>query len=583
MATLLEQSIEWQKKQIAILESQQVQYDDAANALSPKYAAARRRLKSLEAGINPDAPGLKVPAATSIQIRFEYDDISGQYFTARDQASANQTKLTALQEALNFNLSKVTDPIYNQSTATGSPTNGGGATTGAGDGSDPVVNRNTQQQADTASGTLPAGQTAYGTIPPSSGTDPAQEAFLAANADPAQDPTVFSPANIVPADLTPSQQAFLEANQADSGTIQSQRTPSIEEQAFLDANIDSTGETIQIQKTVSGIQSPAYDDDGKLMPGWSLDENNNPVWIGDNPDGTIYVEPATALSALDTRQGLLAAKTKAQESASNRDQRNAFLKEDWRVRLQLAPGAKYFYKGDSPGILAPLKTTDGVLFPYTPQVQINYAAHYDSQDVVHSNYKIYQYRSSSVDQVMITCDFTAQSTIEANYLLAVIHFFRSITKMFYAKDQNPTAGTPPPLCYLTGFGAYQLDEHPVAITGFNYSLPANVDYIRSTNYSTAPSGVNQSGNGESKQTSQNLVAARLAGSQLDPGGNKSPATFPTTGNGTQIPTYVPTMMNIQISAIPIITRGDVSNKFSLKDYASGALLRGSTRAAGGIW
>jgi hypothetical protein len=42
-------------------------------------------------------------------------------------------------------------------------------------------------------------------------------------------------------------------------------------------------------------------------------------------------------------------------------------------------------------------------------------------------------------------------------------------------------------------------------------------------------------------------------------------------------------MQIQISALPIVTRNQISNAFSLKDYASGKLLQGTKRAGGGIW
>ncbi|NBS85341.1 MAG: hypothetical protein EBS58_01370, partial [Micrococcales bacterium] len=38
---------------------------------------------------------------------------------------------------------------------------------------------------------------------------------------------------------------------------------------------------------------------------------------------------------------------------------------DWRVRLRLAPQSNYLYNAPAPGILQPLKVTDGVIFPYT--------------------------------------------------------------------------------------------------------------------------------------------------------------------------------------------------------------------------
>ena len=262
------------------------------------------------------------------------------------------------------------------------------------------------------------------------------------------------------------------------------------------------------------------------------------------------------------------------------DANNANTQGDWRVRLSLAPGAKYLYAADEPGILGPLQKTDGVIFPYTPQIQVTYAAHYDQQELIHSNYKIYQYKSSGVDQVVITCDFTAQDTFEANYLLAVIHFFRSVTKMFYGQDQNPSPGVPPPLCYLSGLGDFQFDEHPLLISSFNYNLPNDVDYIRAGS-PTLSSGVSSTGYNDGKNSSTTASQVRLNG--LNPGATVSrPEWRRKATNNT--PTYVPTKIQLTITAYPVVTRNDISNNFSLKKYATGALLQGSKNpGGGGIW
>jgi hypothetical protein len=302
----------------------------------------------------------------------------------------------------------------------------------------------------------------------------------------------------------------------------------------------------------------------------------------------------------------------AQSQAVLKDTTNFAAKKDWRVRLSLSPGANYLYKAQNPGILAPLQVTDGVLFPYTPSIQVAYNASYDGTSLTHTNYKFYQYTSSSIDTVQITCDFTAQDTYEANYLLAVIHFFRSVTKMFYGQDQNPKPGTPPPLCYLFGLGEYQFNAHPLAITNFTYSLPNNVDYIRA---SLDDSGLNEVAttakrsnlptkapekpnllNALTSAVSQSRLVQGISklgnviGVDLVPGGglanpdfanNKgfNSAVFP----GTNEPTYVPTSIQISISCIPIVSRYDISNTFNLRDYATGELLRGVKRSGGGIW
>lgn len=283
--------------------------------------------------------------------------------------------------------------------------------------------------------------------------------------------------------------------------------------------------------------------------------------------------------------GLQGSIAQTRQQSTAQDQYNYAALRDWRVTLSLAREASgYLYRSQNPGILAPLAETDGVIFPYTPQIQVQYSASYDPTEITHSNYKIFQYKASSVDSISITGDFTAQDTYEANYMLAVIHFFKSATKMFYGNDQDPINGTPPPLCYLNGLGEFQFNEHPLAITAFTYSLPNDVDYIRA---SVTSNSENSQNSGMDARFSDNPTNLRTASSGIGQGGLPLPPQWSLVkGNGnapgTVAPTYVPTKLQMQITAIPIISRQDISTGFSLRDYASGELLRGSTRG-GGIW
>ena len=288
------------------------------------------------------------------------------------------------------------------------------------------------------------------------------------------------------------------------------------------------------------------------------------------------------IGAYGGMQGLQGSVDRARGQQITQDAENAKTQGDWRVRLSLAPSAGYLYKAQNPGILGPLQKTDGVIFPYVPQIQVTYAAHYDAGELIHSNYKIFQYKNSSIDQISITCDFTAQDNDEANYMLAVIHFFRSVTKMFYGQDQIPKPGTPPPLCYLSGMGEFQFDRHPLVISSFNYNLPNDVDYIRAGS-PTLLSGVNSNGydSGNDIVVDDSTACRRLQVSGLNFGGNESAPNWQKQSN-TQ-PTYVPTKIQLSLTAYPIVTRNDISNKFSLAEYATGALLQGSKRSGGGIW
>ena len=132
---------------------------------------------------------------------------------------------------------------------------------------------------------------------------------------------------------------------------------------------------------------------------------------------------------------------------------------DWRVRISLADSAKYFYNAQSPadrGIMSPLfssATQNGVIFPYTPQVQITHTANYSQQKFTHSNYPGYFYENSEVAAISITGDFTVQNVIEGQYLLAVITFLRSATKMWFGNSKEKSnLGFPPPMVFLSGYG-----------------------------------------------------------------------------------------------------------------------------------
>jgi hypothetical protein len=150
--------------------------------------------------------------------------------------------------------------------------------------------------------------------------------------------------------------------------------------------------------------------------------------------------------------------------------------------------------------------------------------------------------------------------------------------MFYG-NKDAQRGTPPPLVYLSGYGDYQFSNHACVVTSFNYSLPNEVDYIRTngpnnfglnmsnrqTPRTTSPAGANFSG------------AIRLARALLNKGAlPQTPAQNPLRSyvNNTNECTYVPTRMEIDIVLTPVQTRSQVSKQFSLKEFANGNLLKG---------
>lgn len=293
--------------------------------------------------------------------------------------------------------------------------------------------------------------------------------------------------------------------------------------------------------------------------------------------GTVqsFAEPITSL--FGGGGGFFGSSAGARTQGALQSQQSYNSQSDWRVKLSLAPGANYLYNVASEGdVLSPLTATNGVVFPYTPQISVSYRANYDPADITHSNYRLFFYKNSAVDDIQITADFTAQDTGEASYVLAVIHFFKTVTKMFYGQDGNPTAGTPPPLCYISGLGQYQFNNHPLLVTNFQYQLPNDVDYIR------AGSSIQYSGQNLQAYQSKAPVGGfldsilnRLRGSGLRRGGISAPPNFSSLSNSEA--TYVPTKIQLIISCIPVVSRNDMTNSFSVEEYAKGALTQR------GIW
>ena len=293
------------------------------------------------------------------------------------------------------------------------------------------------------------------------------------------------------------------------------------------------------------------------------------------------LEEPVSLEGFEDGTNARALVDQARQQQSVRELRNNKAQSsDWRVRLRLAPNSTYLYNapgnpGDpasGPGIMAPLRDTDGVIFPYTPAIDTAYKANYDAYDLTHSNYRGLFYKNSYVDAINVRAQFTAQDTKEADYLLAVIHFFRSATKMFYGKDQQ--AGAPPPLVYLNGYGDFQFSEHPCVINQFTYNLPPDVDYIRAQN--ALDVNTSMLGNRIRNPIANNPLAYtvnRLLNSGLLPGAMDF---RPNIANNLPVgnPTYVPTKMEISITLLPIQSRQQVSKNFSVKSFASGNLLKG---------
>ena len=226
-------------------------------------------------------------------------------------------------------------------------------------------------------------------------------------------------------------------------------------------------------------------------------------------------------------------------------------KQDFRVKVVLPTASDlhsiFFGESDYYGLgrtgsnlLSPLASTGGVIFPITPSIIINHSATYNALNLTHSNYPFPAYSHSEVPSFTVTGEFPVQNQEDARYWIAMLHFFRSVTKMFFGgKEDNMLKGNPPPILSLSGYGSYVFNNVPVVVNNFSIDLRADVDYICTT----------QGSKGQSAS-----ITGDAAGSLL-------------TDKNTS---WAPTLSQVTLQLQPIYSRESVKN-FSLQKFINGDL------------
>ncbi len=146
------------------------------------------------------------------------------------------------------------------------------------------------------------------------------------------------------------------------------------------------------------------------------------------------------------------------------------LEGDWRVRVSCDFDTLF-----GSGTFPRLSATQGLVFPFTPNLTISSKANYSSIDPVHSNFPFQAYKNSQVDDITISGEFPCETSTDGEYYLEATMFLRSATKMFYG--EGAFAGNPPVVCTLSGFGPMILNRIPVVIKSFSMELKDDVNYI----------------------------------------------------------------------------------------------------------
>jgi len=202
---------------------------------------------------------------------------------------------------------------------------------------------------------------------------------------------------------------------------------------------------------------------------------------------------------------------------------------DFRVRLRAQgdnPAAKakvYGPANNSSNILNILYDTNGMMFPFTPTIQWSQAVEYDTMHFVHSNQDFQSYKNTPSTTIEITGQFTFQNQREGEYMLACMHFLRTVSKMYFGQTNAALAGLPPPILLFSGYGNYMFNDLPVIVKSHSYSLDNTVDYV----------------------------------------------TINTAGGTARLPA----IMTIAVSLVVQNTAKDLRTKFDLDQFRTGALMR----------
>lgn len=242
---------------------------------------------------------------------------------------------------------------------------------------------------------------------------------------------------------------------------------------------------------------------------------------------------------------------------------------DWRVRLSLPSWPAF----KSSPVLAPLKESGGLIFPFTPQISITQSANYTPISPVHSNFSFQAYKNSDPGTITITAPMYCEDSKEALYWIAALHYLRSATKMFSGND--PKAGNPPPIVKLNAYGNYVFHNVPVVVKSIQVTMDKDCDYIGCNVVGSAAgaiAGVADSLGGLSDMLGLDGLSSALGGVGQVAG---LLGTFGVGGSTSGGVTHVPTKSTFVVTLVPVYSRTS-SRKFSLDQFVTGGYMTGGT-------
>lgn len=151
-----------------------------------------------------------------------------------------------------------------------------------------------------------------------------------------------------------------------------------------------------------------------------------------------------------------------------------------RARLQPYP-SEFDMLLPSNSVLHPLRSTNGLLWPYRPTITYTPAVEYQQLTLVHANQDYSAYTRTPSPQISVAGQMTAQTPNQALYAVAMIHFLRSVTRMRFGMNEPDAKKMEPPAKLLfSAYGKYNFYRIPVYVINFLIDLPNNVSYVEAT-------------------------------------------------------------------------------------------------------
>jgi hypothetical protein len=125
--------------------------------------------------------------------------------------------------------------------------------------------------------------------------------------------------------------------------------------------------------------------------------------------------------------------------------------------------------------LFPIFESNGLVFPYNPQISESISVKYDAVELTHTNESVHVYRGTDNTRITIgEAVWTCDTFDNAVYAMSVIHFFRTYSQMDFGAGKT---GRPPSPMWFSAYGNYAFHRVPVLMEKADWTFPPDVDYV----------------------------------------------------------------------------------------------------------